>query len=459
MDLHVERTPIKYNIWYSLSDLSLLHILWDSDDSKYYTLVIHNVDTKFVNGMMINIPGNEITKGTQVVPFVSPNPPNGQYIYRITVFQQPSVIIHTKQSLSWFQSSFDFDSLLQRSTIEVAQFIKYYGLALISNETLVVDGNAKLYYRSRDSEVKELQKEFATIDINFETLGIGGLNEQLTDLVRDVIGCRFMSKERQDRYGVRDVKGILLYGPPGTGKTLIARNIGKLIPNSVITKVNGPELSDSWFGETEANIRKLFVDTYKYRNKIHVIIFDEIDAIGRRRSSDPSAQTDDKILTQLLTMIDGLDSTKNILVIGITNRKDILDPALLRSGRLEYHLEIPLPDEAARKQILNIYLRPLKAEDLVGDVDIDGWAKRLEGYSGADIENLVNKAKKIALLRNLKFKGQSISSIPPTLGQNVSSVIGNEDFEVAFVSVKPVPTTNNSDDIVSRLSNMLQNIR
>ena len=132
-----------------------------------------------------------------------------------------------------------------------------------------------------------------------------------------------MSKEIKDKYGITDVRGILLYGPPGTGKTLIARNIGSLIHNSVITKVNGPELSSQWFGETEANleiehssihgsifnanIRKIFEDARKDPNKIHVIILDEVDAIGRRRSDNPRSHDDDKILTQLLTMIDGLD--------------------------------------------------------------------------------------------------------------------------------------------------------
>lgn len=154
-----------------------------------------------------------------------------------------------------------------------------------------------------------------------------------------------------------------------------------------------------------------------------------------------------------------MDSPKNVLLIGITNRKDILDPALLRSGRLEYHLEIPLPNEVARKYILDVYLNPLTEKGLVGDIDTNKWAQKLEGYAGADIENLVNKAKNLTLRRNLRFinfekktnndpamKSSSAqfkaNSSNPVEGQTISSIMGDQDLEAAFTSFKPVSMVN-----------------
>jgi len=155
-------------------------------------------------------------------------------------------------------------------------------------------------------------------------MGIGGLKEQ-------VLISRIVNDEMRKQYDVKYIKGILLYGPPGTGKTLIAKNIGK-----IIQKVNGSELSSKYYGETEGNIRNIFDKAKGNPSKLHVIIFDEIDSIGRKRGD--GSNIDDKVLTQLLTMIDGLDSSNNILIIGITNRKDILDDALTRAGRLECHI-------------------------------------------------------------------------------------------------------------------------
>ncbi len=293
------------------------------------------------------------------------------------------------------------------------------------------------------NSITELQVSTPSININFTHMGIGGLKKQMTELIQQVLISRVISEEMRTKYEVKDIRGILLYGPPGTGKTLIARNIGKIIPKSLVSKINGPELSSKFYGDTEANIRKIFDAAKSNPDKLHVIIFDEIDAIGRKRGSGQS-QIDDKVLTQLLTMIDGLDSANNILVIGITNRKDILDEALIRSGRLEYHIEIALPTEEGRKEILDIYLNSLRTKGLVDNIDSDHWAKLLEGYSGADIESLIGRAKNLSLLRNCDISDNTIKSNDITK----VSAMTNDDLVAAFTTYQP--TFSKNDNTVQR---------
>ncbi|CAH6419760.1 Hypothetical protein HVR_LOCUS838 [uncultured virus] len=210
MDLQIQEQQLRYNIWYSLTDLEKLRIFWNSKEfhlttnkayvhsltsdhtksSYYYTLVIHNVNTTFVNTVITNIPDNDIVKGNIVVPYVLPNPPNGRYTYRITIFAQSSVIKNNQSS--WLSSGFDLDSLLDRKTTSVMQMISYYKLNLLSNETLLVDGDAKLFYRSRTSEI---EGESVNADIeklislqSFESLGIGGLDQRsAVDQIFDLI--------------------------------------------------------------------------------------------------------------------------------------------------------------------------------------------------------------------------------------------------------------------------------
>ena len=300
----------------------------------------------------------------------------------------------------------------------------------------------------RGAEIEEalVPTEPPTINIDFCQLGIGGLKEQMSQLIHQVLISRIIDKSMREKYAVKDIRGILLYGPPGTGKTLIARNIGKIIPNSIIKKVNGPELSSKFHGETESNIRGIFEEAKMKKDKLHVIIFDEIDAIGRKRGGGGgSSHIDDKVLTQLLTMIDGLDSANNILIIGITNRKDVLDDALVRAGRLECHIEIPLPTIMGRKEIIDIYLNPLREKNLVKDMNSDEWARRLDGYSGADIESLIGRAKNLALLRNCDIDNDTIK---PHVGTTPLALISQDDMINALHGFQP--TFSKNDNIVQR---------
>lgn len=190
-------------------------------------------------------------------------------------------------------------------------------------------------------------------DWNFESMGIGGLNKEFADIFRRAFASRIFPPALVQKLGISHVKGILLYGPPGTGKTLMARQIGKMLNGKEPKIVNGPEVLNKYVGQSEENIRNLFKDAEtEYRAKgdesdLHIIIFDELDAICRARGTrNDSTGVGDTVVNQLLAKIDGVESLNNILLIGMTNRKELIDEALLRPGRLEVHMEISLPDEA-----------------------------------------------------------------------------------------------------------------
>lgn len=193
-------------------------------------------------------------------------------------------------------------------------------------------------------------------------MGIGGLDEEFSTIFRRAFASRVFPPGLVEQMGISHVKGVLLYGPPGTGKTLIARQIGKMLNAREPKIINGPEILNKYVGQSEENVRKMFADAEKeYKEKgeesgLHIIIFDELDAVCKQRGSGTGGGTGvgDSVVNQLLSKLDGVDQLNNILLIGMTNRKDMIDDALLRPGRLEVHVEISLPDEHGRVQILNV---------------------------------------------------------------------------------------------------------
>jgi vesicle-fusing ATPase len=234
---------------------------------------------------------------------------------------------------------------------------------------------------------------------------------------------------------------MLLYGPPGTGKTLIARQIGKLLKGKEPKVVNGPEILNKFVGESEANVRALFKDAEadeKGNGKtLHIIIFDEIDAICKQRGTmSGSTGVHDTVVNQLLSKIDGVNSLNNILVIGMTNRKDMIDSALLRPGRLEVHIEIGLPDAHGREQILNIHTKKMREnKKLDDDVSIRKLAEATKNFSGAELEGLVKSASSFALYQCVDVGG---------IGNGVDVSVKPEDivvnmahFERALMEVTP----------------------
>jgi len=274
-----------------------------------------------------------------------------------------------------------------------------------------------------------------------EALGIGGLDKQFGTIFRRAFTSRLYPADVIKSLGVKHVKGMLLYGPPGTGKTLIARSIGKMLTEREPQVVNGPEIFSKFVGEAEANIRKLFADAIEEQKEkgdessLHIIIFDEIDAICRQRGTVTSGTgVHDTVVNQLLSMIDGVNSLNNILVIGMTNRKDMLDEALLRSGRLEVHIEISLPDEAGREQIFRIHTRVLSENGFLDEkVSMAELAKRTKNYSGAEIEAVVRSAVSFAMQRLIDT--QNLSKIDTKQLKGIK--ITQEYFDMALDEVKP----------------------
>jgi vesicle-fusing ATPase len=195
------------------------------------------------------------------------------------------------------------------------------------------------------------------------------------------------------------VKGILLHGPPGTGKTLIARKISGLITNQEPQVVNGPEIMSKYVGQSEENIRNLFAGAKADPDNLHVIIFDEIDAICKTRGSGTEHTA--SIVNQLLSMIDGVHSLENIFIIAMTNRKDLLDPALIRAGRIELHIKVPLPNCAGRKQIFKIHTETIRKNGILGKINLGQLAECTENYSGAEIEAVVKNAVNTVVSKQL----------------------------------------------------------
>ncbi|XP_038689343.1 vesicle-fusing ATPase [Tripterygium wilfordii] len=250
------------------------------------------------------------------------------------------------------------------------------------------------------------QKEF-----NLQSLGIGGLSAEFADIFRRAFASRVFPPHVTNKLGIKHVKGMLLYGPPGTGKTLMARQIGKMLNGREPKIVNGPEVLSKFVGETEKNVRDLFADAendqraHGDQSDLHVIIFDEIDAICKSRGSTRDGTgVHDSIVNQLLTKIDGVESLNNVLLIGMTNRKDLLDEALMRPGRLEVQIEISLPDENGRLQILQIHTNKMKENSfLAPDVNLQEIAARTKNYSGAELEGVVKSAVSYALNSQLSM--------------------------------------------------------
>ncbi|KAM6898113.1 vesicle-fusing ATPase-like isoform 2-T2 [Lycodopsis pacificus] len=260
------------------------------------------------------------------------------------------------------------------------------------------------------AKTRESRQSIISPDWNFERMGIGGLDREFSDIFRRAFASRVFPADIVEQMGCKHVKGILLFGPPGCGKTLMARQIGKMLKAREPKIVNGPEILNKYVGESEANIRKLFADAEDEQKRlgansgVHIIIFDEIDAICKQRGSMAgSTGVHDTVVNQLLSKIDGVEQLNNILVIGMTNRPDLIDEALLRPGRLEVKMEIGLPDERGRIQILHIHTAKMRQYELMTpDVDIKELAAETKNYSGAELEGLVRAAQSTAMNRHIK---------------------------------------------------------
>ncbi len=241
---------------------------------------------------------------------------------------------------------------------------------------------------------------------------IGGLGEVKSRL-QEAVEWPLKHPEAFKRMGIRPTKAILLHGPPGCGKTLLAKAAANESEANFIA-VKGPQLLSMWVGESEKGVREVFKKAKQTAPSI--ILFDEIDALTPKRGAHSGSHVTETVVNQILTEMDGIESLENVIIIGATNRVDMIDPSLLRPGRFDYQLLVPPPDKDARLDVFKVHTKRMP----LNDVDLNDMVRKTEGYSGADIEAVCREAAMIALREDLK-----------------TSTVTADHFERALKKIKP----------------------
>ena len=261
--------------------------------------------------------------------------------------------------------------------------------------------------------------------VNYED--IGGLRNVIQK-VREMIELPMRHPEIFDRIGIEAPRGVLLYGPPGTGKTLLAKAVANET-NANFYSIGGPEIMSKFYGESEERLRETFKQAQE--NSPSIIFIDEIDSIAPKRE-EVSGDVEKRVVSQLLTLMDGLESRGKVVVIGATNRPDALDPALRRPGRFDREIEIGIPDQFGRSEILEIHTRGMP---LTQDVNLESIAKITHGFVGADLEAVCREGAMRSLRRVLPEINLEESKIPIETLNKIK--ITWEDFENALKDVQP----------------------
>jgi transitional endoplasmic reticulum ATPase len=256
---------------------------------------------------------------------------------------------------------------------------------------------------------------------------IGGLRNEVQK-VREMIELPLRHPEIFERIGIEAPKGVLLYGPPGTGKTLLAKAVANET-NANFYSIGGPEIMSKFYGESEERLRETFKEAQG--NSPSIIFIDEIDSIAPKRE-EVSGDVEKRVVSQLLTLMDGIEARGKLVVIGATNRPNAIDPALRRPGRFDREIEIGIPDEEGRHDILQIHTRGMP---LTEDVDLQAIAKVTHGFVGADLEALSKEAAMRSLRRILPEINMEQSKIPVEVLNKIK--ITNKDFENSLKDVQP----------------------
>jgi len=313
--------------------------------------------------------------------------------------------------------------LVQKNVIPVLFFGNLFNFAVLQTRptgVVKITPKTKLVIHSRPVQEK-------TLSTNVTYEDIGGLHEQIQK-IREMVELPLRYPELFQKLGIDPPKGVLLYGPPGCGKTLLAKAVATEAEANFFL-INGPEIMNKYYGETEAKLREIF---RKAEEEAPSIIFiDEIDAIAPKRS-EVTGEVEKRVVAQLLALMDGLESRGQVIVIGATNRPNALDPALRRPGRFDREIEIGIPDKRGRKEILQIHTRGMP---LASDVDIDKLAEITKGYTGADLAALCREAAMKCIRRilpSIDFNEEKLS--PEILDQLVVTM---RDFLEAYKEITP----------------------
>ena len=256
---------------------------------------------------------------------------------------------------------------------------------------------------------------------------IGGLQNEI-QRVREMVELPMKHPQIFSKLGIEPPQGVLLHGPPGTGKTLLAKAVANETSASFFS-IAGPEIISKYYGESEQQLREIFEDAKEESPSI--IFIDELDSIAPKRE-DVTGEVERRVVAQLLTMMDGLEARGQVIVIAATNRVDSVDPALRRPGRFDREIEIGVPDETGRKEILQIHTRGMPLSD---DVSLDHLADETHGFVGADIESLTKEAAMKALRRYLPEIDLDDEEVPPSLIDRM--IVKRDDFSGALTEVEP----------------------
>jgi len=302
------------------------------------------------------------------------------------------------------------------------QQVRFIVISTTPNQPTIVTEDTEILVSAKAVSISEE----VVPEVTYED--IGGLTDEIKK-IREMVELPLKHPEVFDRLGIEPPKGVLLHGPPGTGKTLLAKAVANESEANFIL-LNGPEIMSKFYGESEKKIRDLFAEAEK--NAPTIIFIDEIDAIAPKRE-DVQGEVERRVVSQLLTMMDGLQSRGRVVVIGATNRLNSLDPALRRPGRFDREVETSVPDKKGRLNILKIHTRnmPLKK-----DVKLEALAAKTHGFVGADLSSLAKEAA-MNILRKLlpDFKLDEDEEIPQEVLDKM--IIGKVDFEEALKVVRP----------------------
>jgi len=331
----------------------------------------------------------------------------------------------------------------------VAQ-IKFSVVSTNPNCPVIITENTGVVLNSK--AVDSIEGKIPTI--NYED--IGGLNDEIKK-IREMVEIPMKHPEIFERLGVTPPKGVLLHGPPGTGKTLLAKAVATESEAHFIL-LNGPEIMSKFYGESEKKIRNIFEEAEK--NAPSIIFIDEIDAIAPKRE-ETHGEVERRVVSQLLTMMDGLNARGKVIVIGATNRVNALDPALRRPGRFDREIEIGVPDKVGRLQVLKIHSRGMPFHK---NVDLDRLSSLTHGFVGADLESLTKEAAMNVLRKNLNKIKLDEENIPPEILEKL--IIRHEDFTDSLKIVRPsamrevlVETPNVDWDSVGGLDKIKQDLK
>ncbi len=262
-------------------------------------------------------------------------------------------------------------------------------------------------------------------EVNYED--IGGLDEEIKK-IREMVELPLKHPEIFDKLGIEPPKGVLLHGPPGTGKTLLAKAVANESEANFIL-INGPSLMSKFYGESEKNLRKKFDEAES--NSPSIVFIDELDAIASKRE-ESHGEVERRVVSQLLTLMDGLESRGKVVVIGATNRPNAIDPALRRPGRFDREISINVPDREGREEILKIHTRGMPLEK----VDLKDLARHTYGFVGADLASLAKEAAMNVLRKVLpKIKMDKDEEIPPEVLENLK--VNKKDFREALKMASP----------------------